>query len=457
MNLTAILSDLSQERPVFHNEADFQHALAWKIRERHPDAKVRLEMKVHGANTKVYLDILVQLEGRTYAIELKYKPRNLECVIDGEAFELLNQGAQDIGRYDVLKDVQRLETMVAEEIVNEGFLVFLTNDLSYSSEAKGGDDTVDRDFRLKEGRTLHGTLSWGERAGAGTTKGREAPIILTGHYDLKWVPYSRLSTGRGAEFQYLMLKVDTVQKEVHPQPAPIAIRERIPSAESDQGVIEHETRLTAGWFESFLADQPLPTSQADLTSLLTAHLRKLGYSVQNQRMLGKDKIDIWACKAEEEDITIEVRCKTALLQTIHKGRHIHLKHQGAQDLARYDFLQDVQKLERIADARPGTKGYAILITNDHLYWQLPVKRESVDRSFHLYDGRRLAAGSYAWGEEASKGTTAGREQPIRLQGEYALRWRLYLQIGARKHEQFQALFVAVPEDTRGRSDDRGNS
>ena len=88
LNMKSILKLLSDQRPIFHSEADFQHLLAWEIREHYPDCKIRLETKIHGKNTKVYLDILVDYKGKKYAIELKYKTLSFDYVIDGEEFSL---------------------------------------------------------------------------------------------------------------------------------------------------------------------------------------------------------------------------------------------------------------------------------------------------------------------------------------------------------------------------------
>jgi hypothetical protein len=211
LDIQTIITSLSQKRPVFHNEADFQHALAWEIREYYPGSKIRLETKVHGANTKVYLDILVHYEGRKYAIELKYKTRTFNCVVVGEEFSLNNQGAHDIGRYDVLKDLQRLEQMVAAGAADDGILIFLTNDASYYSNLGEEKQTADRDFRLHEGRSIHGQLSWGEQTGYGTMKGREEPIYLQGKYEMRWASYSHVGDTSRGEFRYLILTVQGVQ------------------------------------------------------------------------------------------------------------------------------------------------------------------------------------------------------------------------------------------------------
>jgi hypothetical protein len=43
LDWVGILAELAQDRPIFHSEPDFQHALAWQVRLRHPQAKMRLE------------------------------------------------------------------------------------------------------------------------------------------------------------------------------------------------------------------------------------------------------------------------------------------------------------------------------------------------------------------------------------------------------------------------------
>ena len=45
IHLYDVLRSLSCQRPIFHSEADFQHALAWLIHLQHPDAIVRLEYR----------------------------------------------------------------------------------------------------------------------------------------------------------------------------------------------------------------------------------------------------------------------------------------------------------------------------------------------------------------------------------------------------------------------------
>ena len=59
------------------------------------------------------MDIPVKDGDLTCAIKLKYKTKKLDTVFGGEEFHLRNHDVQDIGRYDFIKDIVRLERFVA--------------------------------------------------------------------------------------------------------------------------------------------------------------------------------------------------------------------------------------------------------------------------------------------------------------------------------------------------------
>jgi hypothetical protein len=123
-----------------------------------------------------------------------------------EPFNLLNHSAQDIGRYDFLKDVQRLEQIVSGQENIVGYAIMLTNDNSYWSAAKS-DLTVDANFRIHDGRVITGVLSWGRKASAGTMKSREQPIDIRGQYTMKWRDYSAPGSGAYGIFKYLIVRI----------------------------------------------------------------------------------------------------------------------------------------------------------------------------------------------------------------------------------------------------------
>ena len=191
-----------QERCVFHSEADFQHHLAWHIHNELGHGEIRLEHPFlkSDSNHREYCDIVLKSPSRI-GIELKYKTRSMSININGECFELKNQAAQDLGRYDFLKDVSRLKRWCIENRIGSGYAILLTNDRSYWTCPKKT-NTADKDFRIHN-RTVSGKLAWGSGASAGTTKGREARIVLHDKYDLEWKDTPR------HDFKYLLLKINS--------------------------------------------------------------------------------------------------------------------------------------------------------------------------------------------------------------------------------------------------------
>ena len=85
MDLNRILQSLAARRPIFHSEADFQHALAWELDNKAPGSEVRLEFRPF-PEERFYLDIWLRGAGEALAIELKYLTRALDVEVNGERF-----------------------------------------------------------------------------------------------------------------------------------------------------------------------------------------------------------------------------------------------------------------------------------------------------------------------------------------------------------------------------------
>lgn len=199
------LAELSKIRKVFHSEADFQHAFAWELQKLSPDLLIRLEYKPPLIEARIYLDIWASGKDASYAIELKYKTRGLRVEGD-ESFHLLNQSAQDVGRYDFLKDIERLEQVVAARSNTTGYAILLTNDPAYWNPSKNT-ATVDASFRIHQGQTIKGELGWGHGASKGTMKSRENAVVLRGTYVMDWRDYSAIDDSTYGKFKYLLIKV----------------------------------------------------------------------------------------------------------------------------------------------------------------------------------------------------------------------------------------------------------
>lgn len=200
-NFDDFMRELAQKRPIFHSEADFQHAFAWQLHQQFTDADIRLEYPVNAGDKWMYTDIWVRNGDTKLAFELKYKTRKFTIEYNEETFHLKDHGAQDLGKYDFLKDVTRLEHM-KNVVQSEGYAILLTNDKNYWGSGK--DETFASNFRLHDTRNLSGDLGWYGTPSAGTMKKREATLAISGNYMCKWTDYSSAS---GSKFRYLALKI----------------------------------------------------------------------------------------------------------------------------------------------------------------------------------------------------------------------------------------------------------
>jgi hypothetical protein len=209
LDINDLMSWLSRRRPIFHSEADFQHALAWLIHETRPDCDVRLEFDPFPtSDQRMALDIWAKLPEAAVAIELKYTTRELQQESQGEQFVLRQHGAQPPRRYDFVTDIQRLERALQIPFpADYGFAVLLTNDSMYWTPPTRP-DTTDAAFRIHDSQSLGGgELCWGDNASDGTKKNREEPIQLDGSYRLRWRDYAVFSDKPGDRFRYLAVAV----------------------------------------------------------------------------------------------------------------------------------------------------------------------------------------------------------------------------------------------------------
>ena len=206
IDIKRVLHILAGKRPIFHSEADFQHALAWEIHLEWPKCSMRLEFKPPHFNKRFYLDIWTSDQDTIFAIELKYKTRRLRVEVGEETFYLLDQSAQDLARYDFLMDIYRLEHIVSGMSDVVGYAIFLTNDSAYWKSPRNR-GTVDASFRIHQGRILTGDLHWGSGASKGTMSGREEAILINGIYNLNWQDYSEPSKASYGKFRYLLVKI----------------------------------------------------------------------------------------------------------------------------------------------------------------------------------------------------------------------------------------------------------
>lgn len=199
---------------VFHSEADFQHSLAWQLHQQYKEAKIRLERRVESSESspnlgEMYIDIWAEINGKQIPIELKYKTKEFHIEMEDESIYLRSHGAHPPNRFDVIADIERVEEIVNSKGLEEGYVVFLTNDPAYWREPKQK-NVIDADFRLHD--ELKGKLTWSKDASQQTkTKKRDRPIELRNDYQLDWKLYGydepkRMGKGK-AEFRYFIIDI----------------------------------------------------------------------------------------------------------------------------------------------------------------------------------------------------------------------------------------------------------
>jgi len=152
------------------------------------------------------IDIVLHYGKDIIPIELKYCTKEADIDSTGGVI-LKNQGAEDIRRYDFIKDVQRIETIRKECSRARyrfvcGFAVLLTNSHLFWKKRDCG-RCCDRAFRIHEGRRIGGEMRWADNTSAGTMKGREA-VLETDQYEIVWNRFKE-----EPDFRYTAIRVDS--------------------------------------------------------------------------------------------------------------------------------------------------------------------------------------------------------------------------------------------------------
>jgi hypothetical protein len=128
---------------------------------------------------------------------------------------------------------------------------------------------------------------------------------------------------------------------------------------------------------------------------------------------------------EDQRFAIELKYKTAPLTIRQGSEQFSLRGHSAQDCGRYDFLSDVARLERCVASERAATGFALLLSNDPLYWKA-IRPSNIAANFSVHDTREIASKvSMDW---TRSGYTKGRENSISLRSRYSCSWRDYSKI-----------------------------
>jgi len=213
------LSQLAAANRIFCSEADFQFALAWELQRLLPLTSIFLEKGVSVPSDTYYVDIVVESGGKIYYIELKYHTSTCNWHFRDTPIRLKNQGAQDLLRYDYLKDIYRLQKIknnCEKEAFAGGFAIILTNDRLVYDAPVSFKNTLDCGFRIHDRRgtrvskhPIPGLVSWnnkGRGSGHWTQRGERKLSFSVPPISTAWSQYLsfRDSIGESQDFRYLI-------------------------------------------------------------------------------------------------------------------------------------------------------------------------------------------------------------------------------------------------------------
>ena len=198
--------------------------------------------------------------------------------------------------------------------------------------------------------------------------------------------------------------------------------------------------------EKLLQKRQVFHSEADFQFALAWEIKESNrdIAIRLEKCIDKMYVDIIA-EYNNKVIPIELKYKTRNTSNRiinDNNEKFELKNQGAHDQARYDFIKDISRIEELIGRDRFEFGYAIMLTNDHLYWENKAKenRTTVSDSFRIHDGRILEKNKVLdWSEKASEGTKKGRSSII-LKNEYTLNWNAYRTFDG---NEFRYLIVKV--------------
>lgn len=184
INIQEVLAKLAEKRPIFHSEADFQHSLAWQIKEIYRKAEVRLEVRspliIDEIEKDGYIDLVIIHESHKIFIEVKYKVKNFKITVPlnntFESFDLKSHGAHTDNRKHFYHDIKRLEFLLSVDNYKnaEAYAIFLSNDYLYENPYTNQLNIYKETFPI----SLNQTLEWHEYSSFGTEKSENFKYLL---------------------------------------------------------------------------------------------------------------------------------------------------------------------------------------------------------------------------------------------------------------------------------------
>lgn len=218
IDINVLVNELARNNEdVYESEAQFQFDLAWLINEKYKDLIVKLELVtattyVNNKLKRIYTDIVVlDNDGEFIAIELKYKTKASEY----NGVKLLNHGATDLGRFDYLWDIHRLELLKEKSCKNyefneklkkcvKCFAILLTNESKYWRTCENGNNSLYKNFCISEQDEIikNKKLTWHKKNNKSCIDNtwRDVTLKFENDYRFKWHNFNH-------DFKYVITEI----------------------------------------------------------------------------------------------------------------------------------------------------------------------------------------------------------------------------------------------------------
>ena len=198
--------------------------------------------------------------------------------------------------------------------------------------------------------------------------------------------------------------------------------------------------------ETLAHTRPVFHSESDFKHALSWQIHKDDPSTRVRQEVGnliegpdRRYVDIWL---PDSKTAIELKYLTRTAAIVQGDEEFRLRDQSAQDLGRYGFCLDIARLEGIVGSGKARNGYAVLLTNDHLYWSPQRKTDANDAEFVLHQDREIT-GTLRWGPRTSPSTLKGKDIPIEIRGRYRADWREFSNPPGAGSTKFRYLLLSV--------------
>lgn len=214
-DLVEILNNFARDGVVFSKEADFQLSLGEAIKNKFSKAKANVYFEVLALDVpystaiknkkssvlKEYIDIFIEISGDWFAIELKYVMPQKACIYETlkGKFITFSQGAYDLGAYNFIKDIKRLEDLGTKYVfddmkgtkIKKCFSIMLTNCKHY--RFNDFSRSLWKNYSVYEGKKTIGPGSLeftkGDPLSHPFSKTVYNAITLKNQYSLVWYDY----------------------------------------------------------------------------------------------------------------------------------------------------------------------------------------------------------------------------------------------------------------------------